>query len=328
MNGYDLIGDVHGQADKLEHLLSLLGYQPRGKSYRPPFGRKAVFLGDLIDTGPAQLRVLEIVRAMIDAGDALCIMGNHEFNAIGYATEDPFNPGETLRPHRSESDKCKKNRDQHEHFLAQVGGEGSRPHKDWVEWFKQLPPCIDLDGLRVVHGCWDDDAVAALASAGWHAGKPLSDELLVEVSRKDENGGLTPVGDARQLLTCGMELPLPEGRFIVGRNDKHKHYEVRIANWRHWADEFHQVALVPANQRDVVADLDWPSELELTEITGTPVFVGHHWFTGQPVIESPKFACLDWSAANTGPLVAYRWDGEDELGNDKLVWAGGTSVPA
>jgi hypothetical protein len=32
---------------------------------------------------------------------------------------------------------------------------------------------------------------------------------------------------------------------------------------------------------------------------------------------------LDWSAAHVdGKLVAYRWDGEAELNNDKLFWVG------
>jgi Nucleotidyl transferase AbiEii toxin, Type IV TA system len=60
----------------------------------------------------------------------------------------------------------------------------------------------------------------------------------------------------------------------------------------------------------------------ISAITGSPIFVGHHWFSGHPKIESPKLACLDWSAAKDGPLVAYQWDGESELTNDKLAWVG------
>ena len=55
---------------------------------------------------------------------------------------------------------------------------------------------------------------------------------------------------------------------------------------------------------------------------GAPVFVGHYWFSGKPGVESSKLACLDWSAAKDGPLVAYQWDGEAELSSDKLVAAG------
>ena len=68
---YDLIGDVHGQADKLAGLLRLMGYTPEQRGYRAPKGRKAMFLGDLIDCGPEQVRTLEIAMAMVDSGDAL-----------------------------------------------------------------------------------------------------------------------------------------------------------------------------------------------------------------------------------------------------------------
>jgi Calcineurin-like phosphoesterase len=315
MTGYDIIGDIHGHGDKLEALLRQMGYAVSGLGYKAPAGRQAVFLGDLIDRGPRQIRVLEIVRAMVDSGHARCILGNHEMNAIGYMTEDATNPGEYLRPNRGASYKCIKNREQHAAFIDAVR-QGSAVHKGWLAWFKNLPPFLDLGGIRVVHGCWDDDAVAILKAAGWHDGAGLTDKLLQAVYAKD-----SALRSARQLLTCGMELPLPEGRFITDKSG-HKHTEVRIANWRDWASEIHQLALVPKGQEEQLKDMEWPAELVLSAIEGAPIFVGHHWFRGHPVIESPKLACLDWSAARGGPLVAYRWDGETELSNDKLVWAG------
>jgi hypothetical protein len=312
---YDLIGDVHGHADKLEALLRHMGYVPQGLGYRAPAGRQAIFLGDLIDRGPGQVRVLNIARSMIDAGQAQSIMGNHEFNAIGYVTQDPNSPdGDCYRPNRGESKKCQKNRAQHAAFLDQVS-EGSAAHKDWVNWFRSLPPFLDLGGLRAVHGCWDLEAIAVLKEAGWVADSPLSDELLAAAY-----GGSPRLKWARELLTCGLELPLPEGREIVDKAG-HRHKNVRVANWRDMAKEFHEVALIPKGQEDLLKGMEWPADLVIAKIEGSPIFVGHHWFSGHPVIESPKLACLDWSAAAGGPLVAYRWDGEQELSNKKLIWA-------
>lgn len=320
MSAYDIIGDIHGYANKLEDLLRKLDYAQSGRGYKAPMGRKVVFLGDLIDRGPGQKRVLEVARAMVDSGDALCIMGNHEFNAIGYATEDTLKPGESLRPNRADTVKCAKNREQHAEFLEQVG-EGSTEHKAWIEWFKTLPPFMDLGGIRVVHGCWDTESVATLTAGGWEQGVPLSEEILFEVCRIVEIGKESPMMKARKLLTCGLELPLPDGKFIRDKSG-HQHKEIRIANWRDWAKQLYEVALIPAGQEEQLRGMEWPADLVISAIEGAPVFVGHHWFSGHPMIESPKLACLDWSAAKDGPLVAYRWEGEAELSNDKLVWVG------
>lgn len=319
MNAFDVIGDVHGQADKLESLLTRMGYVATGSSYRAPQGQQAVFLGDLIDRGPKQVRVLEIVRAMVESGDALCIMGNHEFNAICYVTDDPINLGEALRPNRSDSEWTLKNRAQHRAYLEQVG-ERSDLHMSHVKWFRTLPPFIDLGGIRVVHGCWDDAAVNTLLSSGWGApNSELTDELLVQIGQHVPRTQECDLVKARKLLTCGLEIPLPSGRFVQSK-DGHSFDNVRIASWRDWACEFHEVALVPKGQEELLRGMEWPSDLLIAKIEGAPIFVGHHWFTGHPAIESPKLACLDWSAAKDGPLVAYRWSGESELHNGNLFW--------
>jgi len=71
---FDVIGDVHGCCSELEELLSQLGYEDG----RHPDGRRAVFLGDLVDRGPDTPGVLRRIMGMVEAGSALCVMGNHE----------------------------------------------------------------------------------------------------------------------------------------------------------------------------------------------------------------------------------------------------------
>jgi hypothetical protein len=66
-------------------LLDKLGYKRSGNLYRHE-DRMVIFLGDFIDRGLYQKRTLELVRAMIDAGAAKAVMGNHEYNAIAYFT--------------------------------------------------------------------------------------------------------------------------------------------------------------------------------------------------------------------------------------------------
>ncbi|NRD52981.1 polynucleotide kinase-phosphatase [Corallococcus exiguus] len=86
---FDIIGDIHGCREELEALLAKLGYQVRpradgtpGVDVRPPEGRKAVFLGDLVDRGPDIPGVLRLVMDMVDAGTALCVPGNHEMKLL------------------------------------------------------------------------------------------------------------------------------------------------------------------------------------------------------------------------------------------------------
>ena len=49
--------------------------------------------------------MLQIVKAMVDHGGAHIVMGNHEFNAICYATPDPTKPGDFLRTHQDKDNK-------------------------------------------------------------------------------------------------------------------------------------------------------------------------------------------------------------------------------
>jgi polynucleotide kinase-phosphatase len=76
---FDLIGDIHGCAEELEELLARLRYLPDSAGvFHHPEGRKAVFLGDLVDRGPRVAGVLRIVMGMVKAGNALCVPGNHD----------------------------------------------------------------------------------------------------------------------------------------------------------------------------------------------------------------------------------------------------------
>jgi protein phosphatase len=77
---FDIFGDVHGCFGELAALLTDLGYavDADGGSARHPDGRKAVFVGDLVDRGPATPAVLRLVMGMTDEGSGLSVAGNHE----------------------------------------------------------------------------------------------------------------------------------------------------------------------------------------------------------------------------------------------------------
>ena len=175
---YDIIGDIHGQADELHALLVHMGYEDRDGAYRHP-SRTAIFVGDFIDKGPQQVESVMIVRNMVRANTAQAVMGNHEFNAIAWHTPDPDLPGEFLRQHGGE--KGEGNRKQHEAFLAEVKDSPSL-HKEIIDWFMTLPLWLDLPGIRVVHACWHDDYMRQLNDLLTPA-QQVTPELMVAASR-------------------------------------------------------------------------------------------------------------------------------------------------
>jgi polynucleotide kinase-phosphatase len=88
---FDIVGDVHGCFEELVLLLERLGYQlaarvgadgETGYSVTHPEGRKAVFVGDLVDRGPGVTNVLKLVMSMVEDGVALCVAGNHESKLV------------------------------------------------------------------------------------------------------------------------------------------------------------------------------------------------------------------------------------------------------
>ena len=89
---FDIIGDVHGCADELEELLTELGYVKSelvsserawiDLCYAHPDGRRAIFVGDLVDRGPRIVDSLSIVRNMVQSGTGICVPGNHDVRLL------------------------------------------------------------------------------------------------------------------------------------------------------------------------------------------------------------------------------------------------------
>ena len=291
---YDFIGDVHGHADELEELFGKLGYARRGENYSQP-DRQAVFVGDLIDRGPKNREVLQIVRGMVDSGAALAVMGNHEYNAICYHTPDAT--GGHLREHND------KHQTQHQATLDAFAGQDGEL-QDTIAWFKTLPLFLELDGCRVVHACWNDDEIARVRQVG-----PGLDEGFLRASSDKSRGEYATVEE----LLKGPEIPLPGDQFFLDK-DGHKRTLVRIRWWDDPAGKtYGEFGLVdgvqvptPLPESIVSARAAYPAD-------APPVFFGHYWFTGPPTLQTANACCLDCSVAKGGHLVAYRWNGERTL---------------
>ena len=92
---FDIIGDVHGCADELVRLLERLGYRrpsPR-RAFRHPAGRRAIFVGDLVDRGPRVVQAARIAMRMVAEGSARCVPGNHELEFLQCLQDGAGAPG-------------------------------------------------------------------------------------------------------------------------------------------------------------------------------------------------------------------------------------------
>ncbi|MDR5760700.1 metallophosphoesterase [Caballeronia sp. LZ035] len=308
---FDIIGDIHGQADKLRALLKRLGYVERNGAMRHP-ERTAIFVGDFIDRGPRQMDTLLIVRAMMDAGSALAVMGNHEFNAVAWFMRDPEHDEAYLRTRHGE--RGARNRHQHAAFLAEVE-HTPHVHAEVIDWFLTLPLWLDLPELRVVHACWHPEFIAEL-EPHLKPGRLLDEAMMIKASRRGSN-------EYRQVETLlkGTEVKLPPGCAFEDKSGITRR-EARTRWWDAQAVTYRDAALVPPEDKAQLPDAEIPATARIGGYAGDkPVFIGHYWMTGCPEVLSSKVACVDYSAGKGGPLVAYRWGGEEVLSSGNFVVA-------
>lgn len=311
---YDLIGDIHGYSTHLEALLTKLGYSQKLGVWSHP-ERQVIFLGDFVDRGKFQLETVRIARAMVEAGHALAVMGNHEFNAVAYETPDINKPGGYRREHNEN------NVEQHKAFIQAVG-EGSALHKDIIGWFRTLPLYLDLPGLRVVHACWHEPSLAVLDGYLDEFNR-LRPDAWFEATEKGH-----PVYEAIEVTLKGLEIRLPEGAEFKDKGN-HSRKHIRSRWWQPGNTTYQATALVPAEALSAIPDLPIPADMLPGYDGKKPLFLGHYWMHAEtPVPLTEHIACLDYSVANEhrdanyqhGKLVAYRWQGESTLTPDHFVW--------
>lgn len=298
----DIIGDIHGYADKLIGLLNQLGYTHNGRHFVPLTGHRALFIGDLIDRGSQQLETLEIVFAMLDADVADVVMGNHEYNALAFATLDPINPKHYLRSHNQI------HTNQHAAFLAEIPF-GSEAHKYWLQRFYEIPLWLETEYACFVHACWDVDSMSVLEPL-LTSSSCLTPEALILTSQEG-----TVYFDALERVLKGVETPLPDGIVMIDKEGTTRS-RVRV-NW--WLDELnqqtiHHVARAPKSGLAQIPVTALAENIDFALKTHKPVFVGHYWMTGEPVPLSSQVICTDYSAAvDSGYLTCYQLNTEHPL---------------
>ncbi len=216
--GYDIIGDIHGCANTLMRLLDQMGYRKRNGVYQHDT-RQAIFIGDIIDRGPRIRESLHLVRDMVEHGSARIVMGNHEYNALGYCTRArPGSGKKWLREHNSRHDRLiRETLEQFEHY----------PHEwnEFLEWFYTIPLFIDEPDFRAVHACWDNHLIEKFKA---HQGGACIDDDFLHASAALESFA----GQVMDTLLRGTDLRLPPGVKITG----HDGYVREFFRTKFWAE--------------------------------------------------------------------------------------------
>jgi hypothetical protein len=214
----DVVGDVHGEVDALQKLLHRLGYDGAG---RHPQGRRLVLVGDLTDRGPDSPAVVDVVRRLVEAGRAQCVLGNHEFNILA-------------RRAKPENGWLLDGAPDFQHDgtpVPQRRAEGEARRRI-VDFFATLPVALERPDARVVHACWDDDKIERLRRetdvlhAYEHYRQAIdarlpegADEVEVALARQNDS----PV----KLLTSGPERRSAVPFLLNGK----LRYEARVPWW-------------------------------------------------------------------------------------------------
>lgn len=308
-SGYDIIGDVHGCANALERLLHKLGYEKLNGVFRHK-SRQAIFAGDIVDRGPHIREALAIVKAMCDAGTAQLIMGNHEFDAIGFHTPAPKNSARRfLRDHT----------ERHTRLIAETLAQFDAYPAEWqsyLEWFKTLPLFIETKNFRVVHACWDQAIINEFVER--YPDLKINDAFLMATADTDSFEW-----QCISRLTRGRDLPLPKGAAMQSAEGfERKSFRARF--WGRKPKTYGDLAFQPDPLPEAIASqpLCANTDLDINRYSKSevPLFIGHYWLSGKPKPIADNLACLDYSAVKYGRLVAYSIDDEKILDPAKFTW--------
>jgi hypothetical protein len=309
---YDVIGDIHGHITQLEKLLKKLAYTQSEQGFYFHPSRKVIFLGDFVDGGKEHKKVIDIVRPMVENQAAYAIMGNHEFNAISFHTDHPTEP-------RQLRERSIKNIGQHIEFLA----EYKKYHDDMlstIEWFKTLPLFLDLPEVRAIHACWSENEINKIKQY-LTSDNTVKTELFEEFYLKANNKDSVEF-EAVEILLKGVEIPLPQDITFADKSGTPRN-NIRIKWWLEGATTYKQYALVQKDVIDNLPDIAIQQKLIAPYFYPThqkPVFIGHYWREGKPILQASNVACLDYSVGKSRNQVAYQWSkGDKQLMNSNFV---------
>ncbi|MGQ1786651.1 MULTISPECIES: metallophosphoesterase [unclassified Saccharicrinis] len=301
---YDIIGDVHGNANELEELLLKLGYTKMYGVWRHAH-RKAIFVGDFINRGPDSRRVLETVRGMVSYGFAHAILGNHELYAIYHLTKNKEG-----KPFKKLSYSNKKLVEQ---VRQEFYGE-EKLLKGYVKWLRTLPIHLDFGDIKVVHAYWNDEYANIIEDYREDGRfRKTTLEYMVDTGHV--------LGNAVAKSTKGIEFNLPNDLIIKDSNNNRRN-NFRIKWWEEADNKtFYELSY---GNKFRLPDYTIPKQLLFPykhySEDESIVFFGHYCMDKENMSPKKNVCCVDSCIASGGVLAAYRWKGETEVNMENMVF--------
>jgi len=296
---YDIIGDVHGHAQLLKKLLLELGYRKTDVGYSHP-ERKAIFVGDFINRGPQIRKTIKTIRSMVENGNALAVLGNHEISIIISHIKNKGYP--FLQSDISEIKTLQE--------FVEFPDEWS----SHIKWLRSLPLFLEMGDIRVVHACWSDLAVDFIKQ-NLPPGK-----IKKGIFRQINKNPASEYGQSIWTLTKGLQFKMPGDLKIINN----KGTSPRSFRMRWWEDPkgktFEEMSF---ENKYRLPDYTVPPEIVPSGLpyneNNPIVFFGHYCRNNGPYIIKSNICCLDACINGTNTLLAYRWEGEKTLSESNLI---------
>lgn len=289
----DFIGDIHGNYTKLEKLLSLLDYKwvESKKIYEHTQDRKICVLGDFINVGMENEKVLDLLYSMYLNKQVYLIVGNHEYflSLLYYKTANNKN----LFWHYIQKNYF---------TLYQEFVHKKEKFYFYLDWISTLPLFLEFNGAKVVHAFIDDEII----------------EKVQEVNNVE-----------KIMVKSRSEIYLRDyvNKMLIGIIHKYKaetNERTIFFRYRWWDYDknlplqnmfIHKSEKLPLHE---VQNIN--KEMLNFKIGNYIIFFSHYNLQGYPFLTHSTRCCLDFGGAKGGFLSAYRWNGENVLNESNMCW--------
>lgn len=290
----DFIGDVHAGYDKLSGLLAKLGYHDNKGIYTHPDDRKLCFLGDILNIGNDNLKVIGLIRSLSNQQLATCICGNHEFTLFRYWRSNP---------HFFEDRQIPKNFEIYLPFLKEI--RNKQNFTEVMEWIAGMPVYVITEYFTAVHAYWNDDYSKILEKS--------SDRVITaDETERIFNDDANPLRSILFNIIFGKRITLP---------DPDNPFRSQMVRYRWWdTHSGHLYSDVVLSGKNSEFHKQLVPDTYFTKETKNPVFFGHYWLKSMPCLTNSKFCCLDFGGSKGGHLAAYRFDGKTVLSDQNLLF--------